>query len=171
MTDLFNAKSHIWIFLFTKNTLTSKTCSWFFNLFMDIYFQESCTSAFASIVIFTQGYMFCNQQRRECLNPINSKKIIANHYLGLITVLKTQAKKNVFLNIEEFGQSWHQWLKSSSWAHSSKASFSHLELSQAGFKWGSSTFSVTLRNWISFTHVVGLDSYQILPERNHSWYY
>lgn len=54
--------------------------------------------------------MFWNQQKLECLNPTNSKKIIANHYLGLITIPKAQAKDNIFLNIEEFGQSCQQWL-------------------------------------------------------------
>lgn len=77
---------------------------------MNIYFQESCTSVCANIVIFTQEYMFWNKQRRECLNPTNSKKIIANRYLGLITVPKVHAKKNIIVNIEEFGQSWQQWL-------------------------------------------------------------
>lgn len=48
--------------------------------------------------------MFWNQQKTECLNTTNSKKIIANHYLGLITVPKAQPKENIFLNIEEFGQ-------------------------------------------------------------------
>lgn len=48
--------------------------------------------------------------REQCLNCTSSKKIIAKHYLGLITVPKAQPKNNTFLNIEKFGQNWQQWL-------------------------------------------------------------